>query len=71
MSKQPLRSLRWYEHWMLRFLVQSPRIDRIQVFQYPDPEPDTLAAENDAMDFWIDHFEEMYHAPALDPREGG
>jgi hypothetical protein len=38
MAPQPLVPLRWYEIWMLRFLVQSPRIYRIVVEQrIPDP----------------------------------
>ena len=38
MAPQPLVPLRWYELWMLRFLVQSPRIYRIVVEQrIPDP----------------------------------
>lgn len=38
MAPQPLVTLRWYELWMLRFLVRSPRIHRIVVEQQiPDP----------------------------------
>lgn len=33
MSEKPIVPLRWYEEWMLRFLVASPRIRKIVVIQ--------------------------------------
>lgn len=69
MTPNPLRPLRWYEHWMLRFLVRSPRIDRIIVYQHPPFEYDYPDPELTPLDLWVDHLEDMYYAPAFEPRE--
>jgi hypothetical protein len=37
-SSEPLLPLKWYEHLLLRFLAQSPRITSIYVIQ-PVPTP--------------------------------
>lgn len=44
--------LRWYEHWLLRFLAQSPRIERI-IVQLPAPPA--------AVDF-VPYLERLYQA---------
>jgi hypothetical protein len=54
MSPHPLRPLRFYELWLLRFLARSPRIDRILVEQRALPEPDLDYAT---------YLESLYRAP--------
>lgn len=41
-SNRPIVPLRWYEEWMLRFLIRSPRIARIIVIQDVQEEPEDL-----------------------------
>jgi hypothetical protein len=55
MSPRPLRPLRFYELWLLRFLARSPRIDRILVEQRAAPEPD--------LDY-TSYLESLYRAPS-------
>ena len=65
MSREPLVRLRWWEHLLLRFLVRSPRIERILVQQVV-PEP----YEGHPIDY-VSQLEALYHAPSADHyREG-
>jgi hypothetical protein len=62
--------LRWYEQWLLEFLVKSPRISRIMV-EIPGDE----AEEEDDVDderFEADlrqQLEWIYHGPSADEEE--
>lgn len=68
MSPEPYIPLRWYEIALLRFLLRSPRIDRIVVQQrLPEDDP---PYEGEPLDY-VSHLEALYHAPsASDYREG-
>jgi hypothetical protein len=63
MSPQPIRPLRFYELWMLRFLARSPRIDKIVVVQHnPDEELPAVANK----DYVIQHLEKLYNMDFTD-----
>ena len=55
MSPRPLRPLRFYELWLLRFLARSPRIERILIEQRAVDEP--------ALDYTA-YLESLYQAPS-------
>lgn len=72
MSPFPLVPLRWYEYWLLKFLLRSPRIERIYVIQDPkqDPfstdDPDDLMPPvglddtEDGIRMYTDYLEDLY-----------
>lgn len=76
MSKYPYTPLRWYEHLLLRFLVRSPRIERILVEQaVPEDDEDDDYPEDvddDRHECALRaQLEDLYHGPSAgDYREG-
>ena len=66
--------LKWYEDLLLSWLIKSPRIDRIVVYQNPGPELPYLEAEDfpeddpELIEAWMEHLERAYQGPSTDPR---
>jgi hypothetical protein len=68
MSPEPYIPLRWYELALLRFLLRSPRIERI-IIQQLIPEDD-IPYEGEQLDY-VSHLEALYHGPSAgEYREG-
>lgn len=68
MSPEPYIPLRWYELALLRFLLRSPRIERI-IVQQLIPEDD-IPYEGEQLDY-VSHLEALYHGPSAgEYREG-
>jgi len=72
MSNRPYIPLRWYELALLRFLVRSPRIERIHVEQ-PVPEdayPEDVDDDRHQCALRA-QLEDLYHGPSAgEYREG-
>jgi hypothetical protein len=68
MSPEPYIPLRWYEIALLRFLLRSPRIDRIVVQQrLPEDDPPYAGEQLD----YVSHLEALYQGPSAEEyREG-
>lgn len=64
--------LRWYEQWLLEFLVKSPRISRIMVEIPVDEaeEEDDVDDERHEADL-RQQLEWIYHGPSADEEEQG
>lgn len=62
--EHPDVGLRWYEHWLLEFLVKSPRISRIVVEVLPsdDEYDETLDDERHEANI-RQELEWLYHGP--------
>ena len=56
-AEQHEKHLRFYEHWLLQWLIKSPRINRIVVeVNLPTPRDQSLD--------YTAYLEEMYRAPS-------
>lgn len=62
--------LRWYEHWLLKFLVRSPRINSIQVELPTEDDEDDVDDERHEADL-RQQLEWIYHGPSADEEEQG
>ncbi len=72
MSNRPYIPLRWYEDLLLRFLVRSPRIERILIEQpVPDDDyPEDVDDERHECALRA-QLEDLYHGPSAgEYREG-
>lgn len=63
--------LRWYEQWLLEFLVKSPRISRIMV-EIPGDEAEEEDVDDERHECALRaQLEDLYHGPSAgEYREG-